>query len=66
MLDVFVDQMYSPKIAKSRNEALKKRWEIKQKHPNWNVFFKYPARSSVKQPGDDHPKYIKDNNLKDL
>ena len=66
MLNVFVDQMYSPKITEARNEALKKQWQIKQKHPNWSVFPKYPARTFVKRPGDDHPEYIKDDKLKDL
>ena len=50
---VFVDQMYSPKIAEARNKASKKRWQIKQKHPNWSVFLKDSARIFVKRPGDD-------------
>ena len=66
VLDVSVDQMCSPKISEAGNEALKKRWQIKQKHPNWSVFFKYPARIFVKRPGDDHPEYMKDDKLKDL
>ena len=66
LLDVFVDKMYSPKITETRNEALKKRWQIKQKHPNWSVFLMYPAGIFVKRPGDDHPEYIKDYKLKNL
>ena len=66
LLDVFVDQMYSPKITEASNEALKKRWQIKQKHPNWSVFLKNSARIFVKRPGDDLPEYTKDDKLKDL
>ena len=29
-------------------------------------FLKYPARIFAKRPGDDHPEYIKDDELKDL
>ena len=65
-MEVFIDQLYSPKVSEARQEALKKRWQIKQKHPDWSVFLKYPARIFVRRPEDDHPEHIKDDKINDL
>ena len=65
-MKVFIDQLYSPKVSEARQEALKKRWQIKQKHPDWSVFLKYPARIFVRRPEDDHPEHIKDDKIKNL
>ena len=65
-MKVFIDQLYSPKVSEARQEALKKRWQIKQKHPDWSVFLKYPARIFVRRPEDDHPEHIKDDKINDL
>ena len=55
-MEVFIDQLYSPKVSEARQEALKKRWQIKQKHPDWSVFLKYPARIFVKTPRGRSPR----------
>ena len=65
-MEVFIDQLYSPKVSEVRQEALKKRWQIKQKHPDWSVVLKYPAGTFVKRPEDDHPEHIKDDKINDL
>ena len=65
-MEVFIDQLYSPKVSEARKEALKKWWQIKQKHPGWSVFLKYPARIFVRRPEDDHPEHIKNNKINDL
>ena len=39
-MEVFMDQLYSPKVSEARQEALEKRWQIKQKHLDWSVFLK--------------------------
>ena len=65
-MKVFIDQSYSPNVSEARQEALKKRWQIKQKHPDWSVFLKYPARIFVRCPEDDHPEHIKDDKINDL
>ena len=33
-MKVFIDQLYSLKVSEARQEALKKRWQIKEKHPD--------------------------------
>ena len=48
-LRVFVHQLYSPNITQERKKALTKRWQIKQEHPEWTVFIKYPARIFEKE-----------------
>ena len=65
-MKVFIDQLYSPKVSEARQEALKKRWQIKQKLPDWSVFLKYPARIFVRRPKDDHPDHIKDDKINTL
>ena len=65
-MKVFIDQLYSLKVSEARQEALKKWWQIKQKHPDWSVFLKDPARIIVRRPKDDHPEHIKDNKINDL
>ena len=65
-MKVFIDQLYSPKVSEARQKALKKWWQIKQKHPDWSVFLKYPAQIFVRHPEDDHPEHIKDNKINNL
>ena len=36
--------MYSPVITRKRYEMLSKRWQLKQQHPEWEVFLAYPAK----------------------
>ena len=40
-----------------------KRWQIKQEHPEWTVFIKYPARIFVKENKNDEPMLFKDSNI---
>ena len=62
-LRVFVDQLYSPKITQERKKSMTKRWQIKQEHPEWTVFIKYPARIFVKENEDDKLRLFKDSNI---
>ena len=34
---IFVEQFYSPNIAAKRKQALKKRWQLIQDHPDWKI-----------------------------
>ena len=60
-LRIFVDQLYIPKITQERKKAMTKRWQIKQQHPEWTVFIKYPARIFGKENADDKPRLFKDS-----
>ena len=62
-LRVLVDQLYSPKITQESKKAMTKRWQIKQEHPEWTVFIKYPSRIFVKENEDDKPRLFKDSNI---
>ena len=42
-VSIYIEQMYSPTVSKKRAEMLRKRWKLKQKHPDWEMFLSYPA-----------------------
>ena len=41
---IFVEKFYSPNVAAKRKRALKKRWQLKQDHPDCKIWMKYPDR----------------------
>ena len=49
---IFVSQMYSPALTTRRNEAMKKRKELREEDQGIRAYVKYPALSMVKQPGE--------------
>ena len=51
---IFVEQFYSPNVAAKRKRALKKRWQLKQDHPDWKIWMKYPDRLFYRE-GDKDP-----------
>ena len=50
---IYVDQMYSPKVTASRNQALLVRCRLKKKHPEWIVYMRFPVKLFVKKFEDD-------------
>ena len=44
IVSIYIEQMYSPIITRKRSEMLRKRWQLKQQHPDWEVFLVYPAK----------------------
>ena len=44
VMPIFVEQMFSPNVSKLRQQALKKRRELKDENPSWTVFLRYPAK----------------------
>ena len=46
IVSIDIEQMYSPVITTKRSEMLRKRWQLKQQHPEWEVFPAYPAKLS--------------------
>ena len=51
---IFVEQFYSPNVAAKRKRALKKRWQLKQDHPDWKIWMKYPDGLFYRE-GDKDP-----------
>ena len=43
-VSIYIEQMYSPVTTRKRSEMLRKRWQLKQQHPDWEVFPAYPAK----------------------
>ena len=41
---IYTEQMHSPLVTQKRKEMLIKRWKLRQKHPDWEIIMKYPAR----------------------
>ena len=54
-IPIFVEQMFSPNVSKLRQQALKKRRELKDENPSWTVFLSYPAKLFYKQNEEDRP-----------
>ena len=50
---IFVSQMYSPALTTRRNEAMKKRKELREEDQGIRAYDKYPAVLMVKQPGQE-------------
>ena len=51
---IFVEQFYSPNVAAKKKRALKKRWQLKQDHPDRKIWMKYPDRLFYRE-GDNDP-----------
>ena len=49
---IFVSQMYLPALTTRRNEAMKKRKELREEDQGIRAYAKYPAVLMVKQPGE--------------
>ena len=49
---IFVSQMYLPALTTRRNEAMKKRKELREEDQGIRAYVKYPAVLMVKQPGE--------------
>ena len=41
---IYIEQMHSPLVTQKRKEMLIKRCKLRQKHPDWEIIMKYPAR----------------------
>ena len=55
VIPIFVEQMFSPNVSKLRQQALKKRRELKDENPSWTIFLRYPAKLFYKQNEEDRP-----------
>ena len=49
---IFVSQMYSPALTTRRNQAMKKRKELREEDQGIRTYVKYPAVLMVKRPGE--------------
>ena len=49
---IFVSQMYSPALTTWRNEAMKRRKELREEDQGIRAYVKYPAVLMVKRPGE--------------
>ena len=49
---IFVSQMYSPALTTRRNEAMKKRKELREEDQDMRAYVKYPVVLMVKLPGE--------------
>ena len=49
---IFVSQMYLPALTTGRNEAMKKRKELREEDQGLQAYVKYPAVLVVKRPGE--------------
>ena len=47
---VIVDEFFSEEVQKERNKMLKVRKDLKEKHREWKMFIKFPARLMYKTP----------------
>ena len=52
---IYVSQMYSPAITTCRNDAMKKRCELKNEDKNIQGYIKFTTTLMIKKPGN--PKY---------
>ena len=43
-VQIFIEPLYSPKVAKQRKDMLRVRYKLKQKHPSWDMFLRFPAK----------------------
>ena len=41
---IYIEQMHSLLVTQKRKDMLIKRWKLRQKHPDWEIILKYPAR----------------------
>ena len=49
---IFVSQMYLPALTTRRNEAMKKRKELREEDQGIRAYVRYPAVLKVKRPGE--------------
>ena len=56
-VQIFIEPLYSPKVAKQRKDMLRVRYKLKQKHPSWNMFLRFPAKL-VRRARDGNVKII--------
>ena len=43
-VQIFIEPLYSPKVVKQRKDMLRVRYRLKQKHPSWDMFLRFPAK----------------------
>ena len=71
-VQIFIEPLYSPKVAKQRKDMFRVRYKLKQKHPSWDMFLRFPAKlvrrardRSVKIISQDVINSVDENSEKD-
>ena len=59
-IQIFIEPLYSPKFAEQRKDMLRVRYKVKQKHPSWDMFLRFPAKL-VRHARDGSVKIISQN-----